>query len=98
MLETCHFETKIRAIIPCHYLKNGTHNFVSLTRKMQSHKLKRHIVVNKDARFITFFQVHTYEDSDLLLFLKCVPTIPCTFPLRWNCIPIIPFLPKVAPP
>ena len=27
----CHFETKIRAVNPCHYLKNGTHNSKSLT-------------------------------------------------------------------
>ena len=62
MLGTCHFEKTIGAIIPCHYLKNGTHNSVSLSRKVQSPKIRRHIVVNRDARFISLFQVHSYDD------------------------------------
>ena len=69
VLGTCHFEKKIGAISPCYYLKNGTHSSVSLTRNMQSHKLKRRIAVDKDARFIT---------SSQNFFL---PIIPCTFQL-----------------
>ena len=94
---TCHFEKKVGAIIPYHYLKNGTHNSVSLTRKMQSHKIKRRIVVDNGASSITFFQIHTYDDSKFLLFSKCIPIISCAFPLAWNCITIIPFCPKRYP-
>ena len=77
----CHFDKKIGAIIPCHYLKNGTHNSVTLTRKLQIHKSKRHIVVSKDARFTSLFQVHTYDDSKFLLVSKCIAKILCTFQL-----------------
>ena len=48
VIKTCHFEKKISAIILCHYLKNGTYSLVSLTRKVQSHKVDRHILVGKD--------------------------------------------------
>ena len=62
------------------------HNDVSIfekdtDKKNASRKLKKHIVVHKDARFITLFQVHTYDDSEFLLVSKCIPIIPCTFPL-----------------
>ena len=61
------YENKIGTIILCHYLEIGTNNSVSLTRKVQSHKIKRHIVAYKDARFITLFQICTYDFSKLLL-------------------------------
>ena len=67
MKGSCHFEKKIGAITPCVYLKNGTHYSVSLTRKVQNHKIKRDIAVNKEDRFITLFQVHTYDDSKLFI-------------------------------
>ena len=57
MIGTCHFEKKVGAIIP-----------MSLTRKVQGHEIKRHIVVYKDARFLTFLEIH---------FSKCLPIIPC---------------------
>ena len=46
MLENCHFEKKIEAIIPYHYWKSATHDSfsVSTTRKVQSHKIKRRLV------------------------------------------------------
>ena len=49
---------------------------MSLTRKVQSHKIKRRIVVYEDARFIILFQVHTYDDSKFLLVSKSIPIIP----------------------
>ena len=52
----------------CHYLKKEAQYSVSMTRKMQGRKLKRHAVVYKDARFITLFQVHAHDDSKFLLF------------------------------
>ena len=32
VIGTCHFEKYIRAITACHYLKNWSHNYVSLTK------------------------------------------------------------------
>ena len=29
MIGMCHFEIKIGAMIPCHFLENGTHNFAT---------------------------------------------------------------------
>ena len=47
LIGTCHFVVKIGTILPCHYLKNSTHNSVSWTRiKVQSHKIKMEIVVD----------------------------------------------------
>ena len=63
-------------IISCNYLRNGTHNFLSLTRKVQSRKINRRIVVYKDARFITLFQVLPLDDSKFLLVSKYIPIIP----------------------
>ena len=79
VLGTCHFEKKIGAFFP--YMKKGTHNSVFLARKVQSHKRKRLNAVYKDARFITLFQVHTYDDSKFLLVSICIPITPWTFPL-----------------
>ena len=79
----CHFEKQIWAIIPCPYLKNWTHNSVPLTRKVQSHKVKWHFVVNKDARFITLFEIHTYDDSkfsSLKMYTRNSIFIPCSQP------------------
>ena len=81
VLGACHFQKKIWAIIPYHYLKKGTHNSVSLTRKVQSHRIKKRIVIAKDTRFIILFQVHRCEDSKFLLVSKCIPMTSCTFPL-----------------
>ena len=64
---------------------------MSLTKKVQSKIKKGH----KDARFITLFQVHTYDDSKFPLFSKFTPIFPCTLPLCWNCIPIIPYFKEV---
>ena len=64
MIGTCHLEKKNWAINPCHYLKNGTHNFVSLTRKVQGYKIKRHTLVCKVARLL---QANTYNESNLFL-------------------------------
>ena len=74
MLGTHHCVKKIWALTPCHFLKNGTHTAVSLTRKVQSQEIKRHIVVYKGARFIALFPVHTYDDSKFL-----IPISPCIY-------------------
>ena len=66
------FFEKIGATIPCHFLKDRTHFSVSLARKVQSHKLKRHYVVYKDAGFLTLFQVHTYDDSKFFYLFQNV--------------------------
>ena len=70
MLGTCHFEKKIGTIISCPYLIIGPHNSVSLTRKVQIHKIKRRIAVYKNARIITLSQINTYGDSEFLLVSK----------------------------
>ena len=49
---------------------------------MQSHKVKRHIVVYKDAILIALFQVLPYDDSKFLLVSKYIPIIPY-FPKRY---------------
>ena len=65
------FLEKFVAIIPCHCLKNETHNS----------EIKRHIVGYKGARFIKLFQVHAYDDFKLFLFSKCIHVIPCAVSL-----------------
>ena len=89
--------------------ENWGHNSVSLFEKqnplfrvtdknVQLHKLKRRIVVHEDARFILLFRVYRYDEPKFLLVSKFIPIITCTFPLRWNCIPIIPYFSKEKVP
>ena len=61
--------------ISSHYSKNGTHNSVSLSRSIPCHKIKRRIVVYKDARSIKWFQVHTNGDSKFFLVSKFIRII-----------------------
>ena len=68
MVGIYHFEKKIGAMTPCYNMTNKNDNFV---------KIKRRILVYKDARFITLIQLYTFDDSECLVS-KCKPVIPCT--------------------
>ena len=79
MIATCHYQKNNGAIIPCHYLKKGTHNSVSLLLftgyKCElfhlsqglptGNKIHNFKILMRSTRNLHTFIIHTY---DLVIF------------------------------